>query len=129
MIYHIIKPEWKKYNFLGCTLSKDMIDDIKKKAIEMLLSGATLLSEPCPYCKGVRVMKDGDALCVNCGKSPDKEIENQSQKVKNHTPVKKLQEKLQSMTDELSNEKDPEKQQTILKSINLLIDTISKLEK
>ncbi len=106
-----------------------MSEDIRKKAIEMLLNGATLLSEPCPYCKGVRVMKDGDALCVNCGKSPDKEIENQSQKVKNHTPVKKLQEKLQSMTDELSNEKDPEKQQTILKSINLLIDTISKLEK
>ena len=29
---------------------------------------------------------------------------------------------------ELSKEKDPEKQQTILKSINLLIDTISKLK-
>ena len=64
--------EWKKYNFLGCTVSKNMSESIRKKAIEMLLNGATLLSEPCPYCKGVRVMKDGDALCVNCGKSPDK---------------------------------------------------------
>ena len=107
-----------------------MSEDIRKKAIEMLLSGATLLSEPCPYCKGVRVMKDGDALCVSCGKSPDKELEKNSDTVsKNDSPVKKLEDKLQSMTDELSKEKDPEKQQTILKSINLLIDTISKLKK
>ena len=106
-----------------------MSDEVRKKAIEMLLSGATLLSEPCPYCKGVRVMKEGDALCVSCGKSPDKGLEKNSIEHQNDSPVKKLEEKLQSMTDELSNEKDPEKQQTILKSINLLIDTISKLKK
>ena len=106
-----------------------MSDDIKKKAIEMLLSGATLLSEPCPYCKGVRVMKDGNALCVSCGKSPDIELEKNSDVPQNDSPIKKLEEKLQSMTDELSKEKDPEKQQIILKSINLLIDTISKLKK
>ncbi len=40
-----------------------------------------------------------------------------------------LEEKLQIMTDELSKENDTEKQQNILKSINLLIDTISKLKK
>ena len=106
-----------------------MSDGVKKKAIEMLLSGATLLSEPCPYCKGVRVMKDGDALCVGCGKSPDKELEEKNKEPQNESPVKKLEEKLQNMTDELSKEKDPEKQEIILKSINLLIDTISKLKK
>ena len=106
-----------------------MSENIRKKAIEMLLSGATLLSEPCPYCKGVRVIKNGDALCVSCGKSPDREIEKQSQEVESDTPVKKLEEKLQSMTNELSNENDPDKQQIMLKSINLLIDTISKLKK
>ncbi len=106
-----------------------MSEEIKKKAIEMLLSGATLLSEPCPYCKGVRVMKDGDALCVGCGKSPDKELEKKNKEPQNDSPLKKLEEKLQNMTDELSKEKDPEKQEIILKSINLLIDTISKLKK
>ena len=106
-----------------------MSDDIRKKAIEMLLNGATLLSEPCPYCKGVRVMKNGDALCVSCGKSPDKELEKSTDEPQDQSPVNKLEEKLQSMTEELSNEKDPEKQQIILKSINLLIDTISKLKK
>ena len=105
-----------------------MSKDITKKAVDMLLSGATLLSEPCPYCKGVRVMKDGNALCVNCGKTPDKEIEKQMPETDNDLPLKQLQEKLQNLTDELSSEKNPEKQQTILKSINLLIDTISKLK-
>ena len=106
-----------------------MTEDVKKKAIEMLLNGATLLSEPCPYCKGVRVMKDGDALCVGCGKSPDKELEKNVSEPQNDSPIKKMEEKLQNMTDVLSNEKDPEKQQNMLKSINLLIDTISKLKK
>jgi len=115
--------------FLGCMTSRNMSDDIKKKAIEMLLSGATLLSEPCPYCKGVRVMKDGNALCVSCGKSPDEELEKDDVKPQNDSPVKKLEDKLQIMTNELSNEEDPEKQQIMLKTINLLIDTISKLKK
>jgi len=106
-----------------------MSDDVKKRAIDMLLSGATLLSEPCPYCKGVRVMKNGDALCISCGKSPNKEIETNNLETKNDSPVKILEEKLQNLTNELSKEKDLEKQQIILKSINLLIDTISKLKK
>ena len=105
-----------------------MQDEITKKAVDMLLSGATLLSEPCPYCKGVRVMKNGDALCVTCGKSPDKEIEKKLEKVEKKSPLGQLEEKLQKLTDELSKEKDPEMQQPILKSINLLIDTISKLK-
>ena len=105
-----------------------MSDEVKKKAVEMLLSGATLLSEPCPYCKGVRVMKNGDALCIGCGKSPDKEIEIKNQESKEETPIKQLEEKLQNMTNTLSNEKDLKKQQEMLKSINLLIETIGKLK-
>ena len=105
-----------------------MSDEVKKKAVEMLLSGATLLSEPCPYCKGVRVMKNGDALCIGCGKSPDKEIEIKNQESKEQSPIKQLEEKLQIMTSELTNEKDTEKQQEMLKSINLLIETIAKLK-
>ena len=48
-----------------------MSAELTKKATEMLLKGATLLSEPCPYCKGVRVMKEGHALCISCGKEPE----------------------------------------------------------
>ena len=109
-------------------IKDNMSEDVKKKAIEMLLSGATLVSEPCPYCKGVRVMKDGNALCVSCGKGPDTKIEAKSDEPKDETPIKQLEEKLQNMTNVLSNEKDLKKQQEMLKSINLLIETISKLK-
>ena len=105
-----------------------MSDEVRKKAIEMLLNGATLVSEPCPYCKGVRVMKDGNALCLNCGKSPNSDIEVKNEEQKEETPIKQLEEKLQDMTNALSNEKDLKKQQEMLKSINLLIETISKLK-
>ena len=105
-----------------------MSNDITKKAVEMLLSGATLLSEPCPYCKGVRVMKNGDALCVNCGKTPDKENEVKNEEKKDNSSLSQLEEKLQNLTNELAKEKDLKKQQEMLKSINLLIDTISKLK-
>jgi uncharacterized Zn finger protein (UPF0148 family) len=74
-------------------------------------------------------MKNGNALCISCGKSPENQMEKQSHKVKDESTIKKLEEKLHYMTDELSKEKDPENQQIILKSINLLIDTISKLKK
>jgi UPF0148 protein len=105
-----------------------MSEDITKRAVEMLLNGATLLSEPCPYCKGVRVMRNGNALCISCGKSPDTELEKNNEDTEIISSIKKLENKLDIMTDELSKEKDPEKQQSILKTINLLIDTISKLK-
>ncbi len=105
--------------------------DLTKKAVEMLLKGATLLSEPCPYCKGVRVMKEGNALCVNCGRTPKK-----SKKIKTKKGTKKektsslkiLEKKLETLSKELEQESDHEKQQKILKSINSLIDSIAKLK-
>ncbi len=112
-----------------------MSAELRKKAAEMLLKGATLLAEPCPYCNGVRIMKDGNALCVNCGKEPDmnkidQEVipENQSSK-KSSSVLISLKNKLEELTKELEPEKDPEKQQQILKSINSLIEIIDKLEK
>ena len=105
--------------------------DLTKKAVEMLLKGATLLSEPCPYCKGVRVMKEGNALCINCGRTPKK-----SKKIKTKKGTKKektsslkiLEKKLETLSKELEQESDHEKQQKILKSINSLIESIAKLK-
>ena len=112
-----------------------MTKDLTKKAAEMLLNGATLLSEPCPYCKGVRVMKDGHALCVNCGKEPEiKKIESESKTdeskmvQKTESSLSILEQKLQSLSKELEEEKDHEKQQHILKSINSLVEIIGKIK-
>jgi len=62
----------------------------------MILNGGTLLSEPCPYCKGVRVMKDGHALCVNCGKEHEqKSTKTEIKEEKSNSPLKILEEKLE----------------------------------
>lgn len=109
-----------------------MSDELRKKAAEMLLKGATLLAEPCPYCKGVRVMKDGNALCVNCGKEPDETHVDQkppSEAPDQPSVLLSLKNKLRDLTKELESEKNHDKQQEILKSINSLIDTINRLEK
>ncbi len=132
-----------------------MPDELTKKAVEMLLKGATLLGEPCPYCKGVRVMKDGHALCVNCGREPEpkhsvqleaaedkKEMDESkpSSPVTTSTttadaaaatdePIKILERKLEELSRELEKETDHEKQQSILKSINSLMDTIERFKK
>jgi len=105
-------------------------EDLTKKAAEMLLKGATLLSERCPYCKGVRVMKDGHALCISCGREPEKKNipkEKTQQRTKSSLE-ETLEKKLESISKELEQESSHEKQQEILKSINLLLETIDKMK-
>ena len=108
-----------------------MSKDLQKKAAEMLLNGATLLSQPCPYCKGVRVMKDGNALCVNCGREPEKNndvIESNEESKNNSSTLTKLEEKLEKLTGELSEESNHEKQESLLRSINSLVEIIKKMK-
>ena len=106
-----------------------MPNDLTQKAIKMILSGGTLLSEPCPYCKGVRVMKDGYALCVNCGKEPEqKSIKTQTKEKKSVSTLKTLEQKLEKLSSQLEVENEPVKQQELIKSFDSLIDVIAKLK-
>ena len=106
-----------------------MTEDVRKKAIEMLLNGATLLSEPCPYCNGVRVMKDGHALCINCGKEPEqKSTKIETGEKKSISILKTLENKLEELSTQLEKENEPAKQQELIKSIDSLIDIIAKLK-
>ena len=105
-----------------------MSKDLQKRAAEMLLNGATLLSEPCPYCKGVRVMKEGQALCIKCGREPEKRDIPIEEKPEGNSLKKTLEKKLESLSKELEGETDHEKQQTILKSINSVIETMDKIK-
>ncbi|MGY5139824.1 MAG: Sjogren's syndrome/scleroderma autoantigen 1 family protein [Candidatus Nitrosopumilus sp. Bin_571-38] len=110
-----------------------MTEEFTKKAAEMLLKGATLLSEPCPYCAGVRVMQEGQALCVSCGRQPEKKeipTPTTSNDTSNNTsPLEKIfEKKLESLSKELEQEKDHEKQQNILKTINTLLETMEKMK-
>jgi len=105
--------------------------ELTKKAVEMLLKGATLVSDPCPYCKGVRIMKNGSALCVNCGReaSEDKTSEKIEEKPSGDPVLASLEQKLKELTGELEHEKDHQKQQQILKSINDIINIKEKIKK
>ena len=106
-----------------------MQNDLTQKAIKMILSGGTLLSEPCPYCKGVRVMKDGHALCVNCGREPEqKPTKTQTKEKKPISTLKTLEQKLEKLSTQLEKENKPTKQQELIKSIDSLIDIIAKLK-
>ena len=107
-----------------------MSEELRKKAAEMLLNGATLLSEPCPYCKGVRVMKEGQALCTKCGRKPEKkEISIEKNEIKKDSPLKHtLEKKLDELSKELEQEKDHDKQQSILKSINSILEMKEKIK-
>ena len=107
-----------------------MTNDHTKKAAEMLLNGATLLSDPCPYCKGVRVMKDGHALCISCGREPEKkQVPKEKIQQSKKSPLEEtLDKKMKDLVMELEQENDHEKQQKILKSINLVLETIEKIK-
>jgi UPF0148 protein len=108
-----------------------MSKDLSKRAAEMLLKGATLLSESCPYCKGVRVMKDGLALCISCGREPEKkEIPKDIPQQESKSTLEEiLEKKMSALSKELEQEKNHEKQQGILKSINALLETMKKVNK
>jgi len=104
--------------------------DLTKKAVEMLLQGATLLREPCPYCSGVRVMKEGQALCVSCGREPEKrDIPQQDYKEQKTSLLETLEKKLEVLSKELEQESDHERQQAILKSINSLLEAVDKFKR
>lgn len=104
--------------------------DLTKKAVEMLLQGATLLREPCPYCSGVRVMKEGQALCVSCGREPEKrDVPQQDNKEQKTSLLETLEKKLEEISKELEQESDPERQQVILKSINSILEAVGKIKR
>ena len=105
-----------------------MSKELTKKAAEMLLKGGTLLSEHCPYCSGVRVMKDGHALCISCGREPEKkDIQKEKTQQRTKSPLEEiLEKKIEMLSKELEQENNHEKQQEILKSINSLLETMKK---
>ncbi len=104
-----------------------MSKDLTKKAVEMLLSGATLVSDPCPYCKGVRVMKNGNALCVSCGRQAKDEMQSPATTEKPGNTIDNLDQKLKDLTVELQAEKDFEKQKQILQTMNEILAIKEKL--
>jgi UPF0148 protein len=74
-------------------------------------------------------MQEGQALCTSCGRQPEKK-EIPIPTTSNHTsPLEKIfEKKLELLSKELEQERDHEKQQNILKTINTLLETIEKMK-
>ena len=83
-----------------------------RRAAEMLLRGATLLAQPCPYCSGVRVMKDGRALCTSCGSEPEK--------APSPDPEPSVEQRVLELTRQLGSTTDPTLRQRIIGEITRL---------
>lgn len=75
-------------------------------------------------------MKEGHALCISCGREPEKRnIPQQNNKEQKSNLLQILEKKLEILSKELEHESDHQKQQNILKSINSLIEAIDKIKK
>lgn len=84
-----------------------------KRAVDMLLAGATLMAQPCPYCSGVRVIKEGHVLCVSCGSEPERDSI--------HTePAPSTEMRVLELTRQLGTETDHIMRQKILEEITRL---------
>ena len=74
-------------------------------------------------------MKDGHALCVNCGKEPEqKSAKTEIKEEKSNSTLKILEEKLEKLSTQLERENEPAKQQELIKSIDSLVNVIAKLK-
>jgi UPF0148 protein len=75
-------------------------------------------------------MKDGHALCISCGREPEKkQVPKEKIQQSKKSPLEEtLDKKMKDLVMELEQENDHEKQQKILKSINLVLETIEKIK-
>ncbi len=106
-----------------------MSKDLTRRAAKMLLDGATLLGQPCPYCAGVRVIKDGHALCIGCGREPEKrDLPQDSNQDTVSSLAEIINEKIRVLSGELEHADSSERQQEILKSVNMHLDTLKKIK-
>jgi len=75
-------------------------------------------------------MKEGHALCISCGREPEKRnVPQQDNKEQKSSLIQILEKKLEILSKELESESDHQKQQNILNSINSLIEAIDKIKK
>lgn len=112
------------------------VKNANKEAIKMLLNGATLSKVPCPYCHGVRVIKNGYALCIQCGQKPNQK--NYEYKKQNRDKINKLSknensiiilnEKFNKLCNKLENEDDYDVQYKILLVAEIIMNILSKLK-
>ncbi|MDG6933296.1 MAG: hypothetical protein JRN68_01215 [Nitrososphaerota archaeon] len=104
----------------------------EKFVVDLMRHGATLLKEPCPKCGGIMVRYKGKDICpVDSGVSSIQELDALTRPVSAaiDDAISASKAKLEQLTKQLGEEKDPAKLGVIIDDISRLTDLIAKLEK
>jgi len=113
---------------------KSMKKKKTNKMVELLLSGATMLSNSCPVCASPLFKVRGDIYCSTCDKKVliVKEGE-ESTTIVSSVMLPRIDEivfsKLQDLNKQMEEEKDPEKLYSIAKLLNALLDILEKIRR
>lgn len=87
------------------SLSDDQYRKKLKNAADFLLSGGTLLSEPCNKCSGIQIRKNNEIKCIICGNTtlPENNTTNEVEKVVDRNYADQLREKIIKRLNDLLN--------------------------
>ena len=87
------------------SLSDDRYRKKLKNAADFLLSGGTLLSEPCNKCSGIQIRKNNEIKCIICGNTtlPENNTTNEVEKVVDSNYADQLREKIRKRLNDLLN--------------------------
>ena len=108
-----------------------MDENVLKKVTDMLLGGATMVREPCPYCGGVRVIKEGNALCAGCGREPDGSISvpEAPRGAQRMQAGAELESRLTELANLLESETDEDAKDAILDEIGAINKAITEIRR
>ncbi len=87
------------------SLADDQYRKKLKNAADFLLSGGTLLSEPCNKCSGIQIRKNNEIKCIICGntKSTENNTTKEVEKVVDSNYADQLREKIITRLNDLLN--------------------------
>jgi len=87
------------------SLAEDQYRKKLKNAADFLLSGGTLLSEPCNKCSGIQIRKKNEIKCIICGNTtlPESNTTKEVEKIVDSDYADQLSEKIIKRLNHLIN--------------------------
>ena len=117
------------------SLADDQYRKKLKNAADFLLSGGTLLSEPCNKCSGIQIRKNNEIKCIICGNTTLPEKNNTTkefEKIVDSNYADQLREKIIKRLNHLLNgigsDKNLDEEEQRLRVIDSYIKILEKIK-
>lgn len=116
------------------SLADDQYRKKLKNAADFLLSGGTLLSEPCNKCSGIQIRKNNEIKCIICGNTVSpadnktKEIEKIVEFDYGNKMVEKIGKRLQELITGIGSDKNLAEEEQRLRVIDTYIIILEKIK-